>query len=150
MVKKRYTIRMEDESKIAKGMLVNAPISTKFAREVAVAIKGMRLEAAEAYLRRVLAHEDWVPVRRYKKKVAHRKGVRGGVKSGRYMDKTVKYFLKLIQNVKANAEAKGLDVSALRIIHVWVGKGWRRPRIHPRTRRVVRAKSTHVEMVVSP
>ncbi len=150
MVKKRYSVVFEDESKIAKGMLVNAPISTKFAREVAVAIKGMRVEAAEAYLKRVLAHKDWIPVRRYNKKVAHRKGVRGGVKSGRYMDKVVRYFLRLIQNVKANAEAKGLDVSTLRIVHVWVGKGWRRPRLHPRTRRIVRAKATHVEMVVGP
>ena len=127
MVKKHYTVTFEDESKIAKGMLVNAPISTKFAREVAVAIKGMRLDAAEKYLQDVLDHKAWIPVKRYNKKVAHRRGVRDGVKSGRYLDKTVKYFLKLIRNVRANAEAKGLDVSTLRIIHVWVGKGWRRP-----------------------
>ena len=147
MAKKRYSA--EFEGRVAKGMLVNAPISTKWAREVAVAIKGKRLVDAKAYLQRVLKHLEWIPVRRYNKKVAHRKGVRGGVKSGRFMDKTVKYFLKLIRNVEANAEALGLDVEKVRIVHVWVGKGYRRYKRQPKGMfRIRRAKSTHVEMVV--
>ncbi len=147
MAKKRYSA--EFEGRVAKGMLVNAPISTKWAREVAVAIKGKRLVEAKAYLQRVLKHLEWIPVRRYNKKVAHRKGVRGGVKSGRFMDKTVKYFLKLIRNVEANAEALGLDVEKVRIVHVWVGKGYRRYKRQPKGMfRIRRAKSTHVEMVV--
>ena len=146
-MKKRYSA--EFEGPVAKGMLVNAPISTKWAREVAVAIKGMKLEEAKRYLERVLKHQDWIPVKRYNKKVAHRKGVKDGVKSGRFLDKTVKYFLKLIRNVEANAQAQGLALENLRIVHIWVGKGFRRLKRQPKGMfRFRRAKSTHVEMVV--
>ena len=148
MVKKRYSATFEGPH--AKGMLKNAPISTKWAREVARAIKGMRVKDAEEYLNRVLEHKDWIPLKRYNKKVAHRKGVKDGVKSGRYLDKTVKYFLKLIQNVKANAEAQGIDADNARIVHVWVGKGFRRWKRQPKgVWRFRRAKSTHVEMVIA-
>ncbi|NPA86473.1 MAG: 50S ribosomal protein L22 [Candidatus Diapherotrites archaeon] len=147
MVKKRYTA--EFEGKVARGMLVNAPISTKWAREVAVTIKGMSIPEAKDFLNRVLKHQDWIPLRRYNKKVAHRKGVKAGIKSGRFLDKTVKYFLRLIRNVEANAEAQGIDSSRARIVHVWVGKGFRRWKRQPKGRfRLRRAKSTHVEMVV--
>ena len=147
MVKKRYTA--EFEGKTARGMLVNAPISTKFAREVATAIRGMKLSEAKDYLQRVLKHKDWIPVRRYNKKVAHRRGVKDGIKTGRFMDKTVSYFLKLIRNVESNAEAEGIDAQNARIIHIWVGKGYRRLKRQPGGRyRIRRAKSTHVEMVV--
>ncbi len=148
MVKKNYSVELEGE-KVARGMLVNAPISTKWAVEVASAIRGMPLLKAEEYLKRVLEHKDWIPQRKYHKDTPHRKGVRGGIKSGRYMDKTVEYYLKLIENVKNNAQQKGLDVSKLRIVHVSASKGYRRPRIQPMLRRVIRKKSTHVEMVVS-
>lgn len=148
MVKKRYSTTL-DGPNVARGMLVNAPISTKWAVEIASAIRGMSLLKAEEYLKRVLAHKDWIPIRRYKRDVPHRKGVRGGVKSGRYMDKAVKYYLKLIENVKNNAQQKGLDVSKLRIVHVSASKGYRRIRIQPMLRRIIRRKSTHVEMVVS-
>ena len=147
MAKKRYSA--EFEGPIARGMLTNAPISTKWAREVAVAIKGMKLSEAKAYLERVLEHKDWIPIRRYNKKVAHRKGVKNGVKSGRFLDKTVKYFLRLIRNVEANAQSKGLSTENLRIVHIWVGKGFRRYKRQPKGHfRIRRAKSTHVEMVV--
>ena len=147
MVKKRYTA--EFQGSVAKAVLVNAPVSTKWAREVATAIKGMRLKEAEQYLKRVLDHKDWIPIRRYNKKVAHRRGVKNGVKSGRFLDKTVRYFLRLLNNVKANAEAKGLDVERAKIIHIWVGKGFRRWKRQPKGHfRIRRAKSSHVEVVV--
>lgn len=147
MVKKKYTA--EIPGKTARGMLVNAPISTKWAREVAVAIKGMTIADAKAYLQRVLEHKDWIPVRRYNKKVAHRSGVKDGIKTGRFLDKTVTYFLKLLRNVEANAESEGMDAQNARIIHIWVGKGYRRLKRQPGGRyRLRRAKSTHVEMVV--
>ncbi len=147
MVKKHYTIQIEGPH--AKAMLKNTPISTKWAREVARAIKGMNLRKAVEYLERVLEHRDWIPAKRYNKKVAHRKGVKEGVKSGRYMDKTVKYFLKLLRNVESNAEQAGLDPSNVKIVHVWVGKGFRRLKRQPKGMwRIRRSKSTHIEVVV--
>lgn len=146
-MKKSYTYIPQGPH--AKAMIVNAPISTKWAREVAAAIRGMQLEKAKKYLERVLQHKDWIPIRRYNKKVAHRKGSKG-VKSGRFLDKTVKYFLKLIRNVEANAEAQGLSLEKLKIVHVWVGKGRRRFKRQPKGMfRIRRSKATHVEMVVA-
>ena len=148
MVKKRYSYVPDGPH--AKAMVVNAPISTKWAREVAVAIKGMRLKDAEAYLQRVLEHKDWIPVRRFNKKVAHRRGVKDGIKSGRFMDNTVRYFLRLLRNAEANAAAQGLDVDSVRIIHVDVGKGVRRLKRQPKGMfRLRRTKSTHIEVVVA-
>jgi len=148
MVKKRYSTTVEG-AKLAKGMLVNAPISTKWAVEVASVIRGMPLLKAKEYLKRVLAHEDWIPIRKYKRDVPHRKGVRAGVKSGRYMDNAVRYFIKLVENVENNAQQKGLDVSKLHVVHVSASMGYRRTRVQPMLRRIIRRKSTHLEMVVS-
>ncbi len=141
----RYSISLDIPH--AKARLVNAPISTKWAVEICREIRGKKLKDAIVFLERVLKHEDWIPIRRYNKKVPHRKGKKV-VKSGRYMDKAVKYILKLLREVEANAVAKGLDPEKLVIYHAAAHKGFRRPKIQPRLRRVVRKKATHVEVVV--
>ncbi len=141
----RYSVELDIPH--AKARLVNAPISTKYATELARELRGKKLKDSIAFLERVLRHEDWVPLRRYNKKVPHRKGSKI-VKSGRFMDKTVKYFLKLLREVEANAISKGLDPERLVIYHIAAHKGWRRPKIQPRLRRIIRKKATHVEVVV--
>ncbi len=133
----------------AKAMIKEAPVSTKWAREVGRYIKGRRLRDAIALLQRVLEHKEWIPLKRYNKKVGHRRGTREGIKQGRYLDKTVKYFLKLLRNVEANAEQQGLDIDKVRIVHIWIGKGFRRIRRQPKGRwRLRRSKSTHIEVIV--
>ncbi len=126
----------------------DVPLSVKNVTEVGRAIKGMEVESALAYLERVLEHKDWIPLRRYNKKVPHRKGSKG-VKSGRFLDKTVAFMIKLIRQAVNNARNKGME-GKLYIKRVWVGKGYRRYVRQPKGMyRIRRRKSAHVEVVVS-
>ncbi len=128
---------------------MNAPISTKFASEVAREIKGMTLKEAEEYLERVRKKEVWVPIRRFKKKVSHKRGTVEGWKIGRYPVKVAEYFLKLIKNVRNNVEQAGKDPDSAKIVLINVGKGRRRIRRQPKGYyHFQRRKATNVEMVV--
>ncbi len=103
----------------------DVPVSYKKAVELARVLKGKRVEEAEELLRRVIELKEPIPVRRYTGKQAHHRGLAGKYKwpVGRYPVKAAKYFLKLLQNVKNNAERAGLETSKLRIIHIAVHKG---------------------------
>ena len=82
----------------------------------------MQLNKAKEYLEAVIAKKKPVPFRFHKKKVGHRKGLSKWY-AGRYPVKAAKEVLKVLQNVEANAEAKGLDIDSLKIIHAAVHRG---------------------------
>ncbi len=151
MVKKSYNFEFGDESKIAKAFHSNANCSTKFAVEMAREIKGKRLGKAERFIQRILEKKEHLPLRKYKKKVAHRKGkAKSFTKSGRYPQKTAKVFLDLLRDVKANADYKGLDAENLLIIHAFASKGFRRLSYQSKGQiggKRRRRKSTHVEII---
>jgi len=149
----KYSVRIRDESRIAKAMLWDVPVHPKVMREVAEAIKGMRVSEAKRFLENVVAKKEAVPFRRAHGKQAHRRGLaaKWGWPVGRYPVKAAKYMIKLLNNVSNNAENKGLDVDKLRIIHVAAHKGitlkrWM-PRAFGRATPKYRVHS-HVEIVV--
>ncbi len=153
MVKENYQIDLgNNEAKIAKARHANAVASIKFSTEIAREIKGKRLDWALKWLNRVLAREDYIPLRVYHKKVPHRKGdSKSFGKAGRYADKTVKVFLKLLQSVKANADVKGLDADNLMIMHTFVSMGFRRVSHQAKGKisgKMRQAKAAHIEVVV--
>ncbi len=111
-----------DPETTAKAMVHEAHISPKHALEVCRAIKGKKVEDAEAYLEAVLEKRVAIPFKRHKKKVAHRKGLKNWY-AGRYPVKASEEILKLIRNAKANAEYKGLESEAMKIWHVSTKKG---------------------------
>ena len=90
----------------------------------------MLLNKAEAYLKEVLEHKKCIPFSRYD----HSMGRTGqakcyGLTKGRWPEKSIKYMLNLIQNARANAEVKKLNVDKLAIKRVVVNhamKGRRR------------------------
>ena len=90
----------------------------------------MLINKAEAYLKEVLEHKKCIPFSRYD----HSMGRTGqakcyGLTKGRWPEKSIKYMLNLIQNARANAEAKKLNVDKLAIKRVVVNhamKGRRR------------------------
>ena len=106
----------------AKAMGSELHISPKHAREVCRAVRGKRVEDAEVYLEKVLDMKDAVPFKRYKKKVAHRRGLKKWY-AGRYPVKATDEILKLIRGAKSNAEYKGLDPEALRVWRAATKKG---------------------------
>ena len=67
----------------------------------------MLINKAESYLKEVLEHRKFIPYSRYD----HSMGRTGqakvyGLTKGRWPQRSIKYILNLLQNAKANAEAK--------------------------------------------
>ncbi|MCD6434399.1 MAG: 50S ribosomal protein L22 [Candidatus Diapherotrites archaeon] len=150
MVKKTYQQDINGK-KIAKAMVKNKPVSTKFATELCREIKGKKLTKAEEFVKKILDGKEYLPLRKYRRKVAHRKGkAKSKVKSGRYPKKLCRVMLELMQNLKANAENKGLDPDNLMIVHAFASTGFRRFAAQPKGRiagKIYRKKSTHIELI---
>ena len=148
-----YSVKFRDESNIAKAMVWDAPVHVKVAREVAEAIKGMRVDEAKKLLEAVIEGREAIPFRRAHRKQAHRRGLgeKWGWPAGRYPVKAARIMLDLLNNVENNAENKGLDPEKLRIIHVGVHKGLTLKRWMPRAygRASPKYKThSHIEVIV--
>ncbi len=129
-----YSVKLEDESRIAKAVAREIPVSPKKVVNLARVLKGMNLQEAKEYLERVIEKKEAVPYWRYHGKIAHKRGLgeKWGVPAGKYPVKAAKYLLKLLKNLEANAENKDLDTDRLRIIHIAVHKGATLKRYMPR------------------
>ncbi|MCX8158574.1 MAG: 50S ribosomal protein L22 [Candidatus Diapherotrites archaeon] len=150
MVKKNYQTELQiDEKKIVKAMLKNKPISTKYAIELCRELKNKPINKAERFLRDIVEMKRFLPLRKYNKKVPHRRGnAISKTKSGKYPVKTAKVFLELLQNLKANADYKGLDSEKLILKHLFASYGFRRITFQPQGRisgKRRKKKSTHLE-----
>lgn len=122
MARVNYAYRPKDELNSAKAMGYEMPISFKHAVEICRAIKGRKIDDAIAYLEDVIAMKKAVPFKNHKKKVAHRKGLEKWY-AGRYPVNASKYILKVLKNLKANAEYKGLELNRMVITHAQAKKG---------------------------
>ena len=111
-----YSFQNYDKTRHVRASLREVDISHKHAREICKAIKGMSLLRARDYLEDVIALKQPVPFRRYNKQVAHKSQI-NGFHAGKYPVKAAKHFLRLLDNLEANAEYKGMDVDRLKIIH---------------------------------
>ncbi|RLG68634.1 MAG: 50S ribosomal protein L22 [Candidatus Iainarchaeum archaeon] len=152
MVKRNYQVQEINEKITAKAMLKNRPISLKYATEICREIKGKPVAKAEKFLNDIIEKKAYLPLKKYHKKVPHRKGKPiSGQKAGKYPVNACKAFLELISYAKANAENKGLDPERLIIKHVFACQGYRRWSMQPKGRiagKRRRKKSTHIEIVV--
>jgi len=153
MVKKDYQIRLRSEKGFAKAIAKNQPVSTKYSTELCREIKGKRVSDAEAMINRILVKKDFLPLRKYRKKVPHRRGNSVSfTKTGRYPLKVCGAFLKLLESVKANADFKGLDSENLLIVHCFASRGFGRRGMQPKGRiagKRTQRKSTHIEVIAT-
>ena len=147
-----YSITDIDPYTMVKASGREVSISHKAAREICKTIKGMKLEVAKDFLQKVILKKTPVPFRRYKKKVAHRRGLQKFY-AGRYPVKAAREILKVLENAEANAEYKGLDTDNLYIIHASAYPGIKRKKFIPRAF----GRSSpyfdtlcHVELVLGP
>lgn len=153
----RYSVRVEDESKVAKAVVRDVPISLKESYEILKILRGMKLKEAESFLEKVIRKETPVPYVRYKLSIAHKKGLstmfpKWKSPIGRYPVKAAREILKLLKNVKNNAENKNLDVERLYILHIAAHKGrylkrWM-PRAFARATPKIRT-TTNIEVIVA-
>ncbi|MCS7112260.1 MAG: 50S ribosomal protein L22 [Ignisphaera sp.] len=146
-----------DESRVAKAVIRDAPISFKESYEVCKLLRGMMLIDAKDFLRRVVELKEAVPYVRYKLSIAHRRGLskrwkRWGSPIGRYPVKAARYILELLDNVENNAIVKGLNGEKLKIVHVAAHRGYYLKRWVPRAfgRATPRFKThTTIEVIVA-
>lgn len=131
MARVKYAYQPKDELNAAKAMGYEMDISFKHAVEICRAIKGRKIDDAIAYLEDVVAMKRAVPFKNHKKKVAHRKGLEKWY-AGRYPVKASREIIKVLRNLKANAEYKGLEVNRLVITHAQAKKGRVLKRYMPR------------------
>ena len=103
----KYAFQNYDKTKHVRSALREKTISHKHAREIAVAIKGMKIEKARDYLQDVVKLKRAVAFRRYHNEVGHKSDT--GVMSGRYPQKAANEFIKLLDNLESNAEYRGMD-----------------------------------------
>ncbi|MGB9622596.1 MAG: 50S ribosomal protein L22 [Candidatus Bathyarchaeia archaeon] len=113
----RYSVQNLDPDRTAIASARDLRVSPKAAREVCRFVRGMELEKAKKVLQEVIDLKRSVPFFRHDKKIPHRAGVQG-YDAGRYPVKAAKEILKLLNQVEANAEFKGLYTNRLRIIHI--------------------------------
>ncbi len=130
------------EENEAKAALRNVSISTKMSVEVCNLIRNKNLQRAKSLLEEVIDKKIAVPIKRYNKDIAHKKKIG----PGKYPIKVCKEILKLLDQVEANAQFKGLNTSDLYITHIKADKAatpW-----HLGRKRRRKMKRTHVAVRV--
>jgi large subunit ribosomal protein L22 len=142
MTKATYAFTNMKEN-MARALAKDLPISVKTSAEIASVVRGLSTAKAKAILGRVLEMKQAIPYKRFNDGVGHRKGA--GIGQGRFPQKASQEFIKIIESVEANAQAKGLS-SELKIIHIAPQKGTNQYRPGRLRRRMF--KRTHLEIVV--
>ena len=115
---------------MAKARADSVKVHFKNTRETAMAIKGMKVERAVAYLKNVLKRKEIVPFRRFTGGVGHHAQQKNipGAKNGRWPVKSVRAILALLENATANAANKDLKQERCFVSHIQVQRA-------PKTRR---------------
>jgi len=127
----KYSQKIEDESKIAKGMGTGLNMSFKHSVAICDKLRQMMLTDAITLLESVVALEKTIPFKRFRKGIGHRKGED---KIAKYPKKASSEILKVLMGVEANADYKGLDTERLRLVHIQAQKGIARKRVRPKGR----------------
>jgi large subunit ribosomal protein L22 len=152
MVKKYNYQKKIDEKKSAKASKTNLAVSTKYAIEFSNYFCGMQLKKAKKIVEDIKEKKDHLPLVKYRRKVAHRKGdAKRKSPTGRYPVKCAEQISSLLDDVKANAEDKNLDTEKLRIVHMYANKGVTRTKLQPLGRvggKQRESKSTNIEVIV--
>ncbi len=133
MTKLGYTVDYKIET-MARAYGRELPIAWKKSVELARALRGKSVEQAREYLEKVISLKQPVPMKKYKRWIAHK----SGVGPARYPVKAAKAFLRVLESAVANAEFTGKDdPDAMRIAVVNAHKGaitkGYRPRAHGRS-----------------
>jgi large subunit ribosomal protein L22 len=102
--------------------------------ELARAVRGKTVEKAREYLENVAALKQAVPMKRYKRWIAHKPGLG----PARYPVKAAKAFLRVLESAVANAEFTGKDdpdQMRIKVINAHKGSIQKafRPRAHGRS-----------------
>ncbi len=119
MARLGYTVEYKIET-MARAYGKELPIAWKKSVELARQLRGKTVEEAREYLEKVIALKQPVPMKRYKRWIAHK----SGYGPARYPVKAAKAFLRVLESAVANAEFTGKDdPDAMRVLVVNAHKG---------------------------
>jgi large subunit ribosomal protein L22 len=133
MSKLGYTVEYKIET-MARAYGRDLPVAWKKSVELARQLRGKTVEKAREYLEGVIALKQPVPMRTYRRWIAHK----AGTGPARYPVNAAKAFLKILESAVANAEFTGKedpDTMVIRVINAHKGaitKGYR-PRAYGRS-----------------
>ncbi len=143
-----YSVSALDPDKTVRCAGREMRISPKASVEICTTIRGMKIAAAKTLLEQVSRKERWIPYRRFNKEVAHHNVEKWH--AGRYPVRAALAILKLVEELEANAEYRGLDVEKVKIIHAATQRGMKLrnyiPRAHGRSSPYFNTLA-HVELV---
>lgn len=137
-----YSFKNYDNKGMARAFGRSMPISFKQSIEVCNFVRNKSLQQAKKILAEVMEKKRAIPFRRFNTDLGHKKKIG----PGSYPIKTSQELLKLLEDVEANAQFKGLNANNLVISHLSpkkAAKAWRYGRQRRRT-----MKRTDVEVVV--
>jgi len=146
-----YSVMGLDPETTVKASGRELRASPKAAVEVCAAIKGMKLDAAKAFLEQVQQKKRSVPYRKHKKTLPHRKNLQK-IAAGRYPVKAAQKILEVLESAESNAMYKGLDSENLKIVHAAAYPGIKIKRFIPRAMGRATPKNKtlcHVEIVLA-
>ena len=103
-----------DSGHVAVARALNLQVSTKQCVEICRSLRYKDISYAKRFMEEVSLLKRAVPYKRSVMNIAHK----AGMSSGRYPQKAAKEILRLLKSVEANAQAKGLDVSNLKITKI--------------------------------
>jgi len=149
MARTDYSLKM-DGDKYARAKANELPCSPKHSIEIARFIRGKTTKQAIAYLEDVVAIKKAIPFKKFKRNVAHKRGL-DKWDAGRYPVKASGEFIKLLKSAEKNAEYIGLDTDNLEIVVASANRGRRTRGIFPRAmgRATPKfAESVNVEIIV--
>ena len=111
-----YSVEADPDT-TAKAMLRERQMSFKHSKAIAREIKGKTAGEAVDYLEAVIEGDQPVPFKQHNSGVGHRSDI-DGWDAGRYPEKASKAFLRLLSNVKNNADQQGFDADDMVVSHV--------------------------------
>lgn len=142
-----YSFIFNKDQIYGKALLQDIDASYKDLVEVCSNIKGSKVKDAINFLERVIEGKAAVRYKKYTKKLAHRKELKG--KPGRYPKKAAKFVLKALKNAINSAKLKGLSEEQLVIIHAAANKKNIYPRLASKGLRIPSYYETaKVEIIV--
>lgn len=134
----KQEILPKEHTATVKGF--NLDISTKFAVEISGSLRYKSLKRAKQILLDVISQKRPISFKRYNRDLGHKPGL----SSARFPIKASKVMLKMLQELEANSEFKGLDTNNLFISKIVANTGssvW-----HYGRKRRRRAKKTNLEI----
>ena len=137
-----YQYSVDITENCAKAVGVSLPISTKQSVMICQALRRLPVPKAKKLLEEVIAKKKPIAFTRFNRNTGHK----AGMAAGSFPVTACFEILRLLKSAEANAQFKGLSTGNLKVKSAVAQRG--PTTYHAAGRQRVRAKRTHVELVL--